>query len=168
MSAQALVKFENASKDQRNRNEARRIRTKVNEARKKISDAGIRWPFELLQNALDAGPCPGKETIDIKIGHSNGVLTFEHTGAPFTTNDLAALLSGGSNKDFESVIRFVSLITNCLCFIYVCFFKYIYKHLLLCLIILSKATNNSTKSARKACLSNSRARKSLAIRWTKT
>ena len=80
---------------------------------------------------------------------------------PTTTNN-------NTNKDFESVIRFVSLITNCLCFIYVCFFKYIYKHLLLCLIILSKATNNSTKSARKACLSNSRARKSLAIRWTKT
>ena len=27
---------------------------------------------------------------------------FEHDGSPFTSSDLTALLSGGSNKDFES------------------------------------------------------------------
>ena len=30
------------------------------------------------------------------------MVTFEHDGVPFTSNDLAALLSGGSSKDFES------------------------------------------------------------------
>ena len=29
---------------------------------------------------------------------------FEHDGAPFTTTELAALLSGGSSKEFESEI----------------------------------------------------------------
>lgn len=91
-----------ARQDQITRNEARRIKTKVNDARNNTSDAGCRWPFELLQNAIDAGPRTGSDTINIKLACTGDVVTFEHDGMPFTVQDLAALLSGGSSKEFES------------------------------------------------------------------
>ena len=56
MSEEAFKIYEEALKGQHNRNEARRIRTLVTEARRNPHPAGLRWPFELLQNALDAGP----------------------------------------------------------------------------------------------------------------
>ena len=91
-----------ARADQLNRNEARRIRTKVMEARGSRHDAGIRWPFELLQNALDAGPRNGREFVNLSLSASDAVVVFEHDGAPFSLQELAALLSGGSSKDFEA------------------------------------------------------------------
>jgi hypothetical protein len=36
--------------------------------------------------------------------HTQSTLTFEHDGAAFTSQELAALLSGGSSKEFESEI----------------------------------------------------------------
>jgi hypothetical protein len=67
MSAQAFDLYEKALKEQHSRNEARRIRTRVNEARRSPHTAGIRWPFELLQNALDSGPRPGLATVTIAL-----------------------------------------------------------------------------------------------------
>ena len=72
------------------------------EARGSITSAGPRWPFELLQNALDFGPRPGSTSVAICLSYEQTKVAFEHDGPPFTPNDLTALLSGGSSKDFES------------------------------------------------------------------
>ncbi|ATB26897.1 sacsin N-terminal ATP-binding-like domain-containing protein [Melittangium boletus] len=101
MSESALVAYNVARERQLSRNEARRIRTRVDEARKKAVDAGGRWPFELLQNAHDAGPRPGRAGIRVRLATTEDGFLFEHDGAVFQPLDLAALLSGGSSKDFE-------------------------------------------------------------------
>lgn len=95
-------KFKQVRTDQSDQYQARRIRTKVHDARNSISDAGVRWPFELLQNALDAGPRPGESLVNLSLSASKSLVTFEHDGAPFSLEELVALLSGGSSKDFES------------------------------------------------------------------
>ena len=104
MSEAAVKIYEETLKEQHSRNEARRIRARVAEARGSISSAGMRWPFELLQNALDFGPRTGNSSVAIRLSVEQGTVAFEHDGVPFTSNDLAALLSGGSNKEFESEV----------------------------------------------------------------
>jgi hypothetical protein len=104
MTETALRVYKDALDVQHSRNEARRIRTRVNEARQNPHPAAIRWPFELLQNALDAGPRAGKKTVAIRMVQEASRVIFEHNGAPFTSEELAALLSGGSSKEFESEI----------------------------------------------------------------
>lgn len=100
MSETARAEYEKASNRQRIRNDARTIRTKVNEAQTTPS-AGIRWPFELIQNAHDAGPRDGDKRVKISFTFKDNDLLVSHTGKPFTTEELAALLSGGSSKDFD-------------------------------------------------------------------
>jgi len=102
MSNKAYELYLKDRQNQQSRNEARHIRTRVTEARRSRHAAGMRWPFELLQNALDAGPRPGRETITVSLACKSDSLVFEHDGAPFTSAELAALLSGGSSKEFES------------------------------------------------------------------
>lgn len=102
MSDEALKEFERARKDQLDRNEARRMRTLVNQARGDTHGAGSRWPFELTQNAHDPGARIGKADVDIDLTFDGRTVLYEHDGRPFTMQDLAALLSGGSSKDFES------------------------------------------------------------------
>jgi len=102
MSEQALKVYTQARAAQAVKNEARHIRTKINEARGSPQDAAVRWPFELLQNALDAGPRTGRPSVNISLTHDKGTFVFEHDGAFFQIQELAALLSGGSSKDFES------------------------------------------------------------------
>lgn len=102
MSEAALQIYEDGLKQQHNRNEARRIRSRVTEARRNPHPASVRWPFELLQNALDAGPRDGRSTITVCLRQQGSRVIFEHDGAPFTSIELAALLSGGSSKEFES------------------------------------------------------------------
>ena len=102
MSEIAFKKYEEARKEQLNRNEARRIRTRVTEARQNTHPASFRWPFELLPNALDAGTREDRSFITIGLRRESSKVVFEHDGAPFTLVDLAALLSGGSGKEFES------------------------------------------------------------------
>jgi hypothetical protein len=104
MSEEALKIYEESRKAQLNRNEARRIKTRVSEARKSSHRAALRWPFELLQNALDAGPRPGCDCVNVSVRCDSSAIVFEHDGAPFTTTELAALLSGGSSKEFESEV----------------------------------------------------------------
>lgn len=96
--------FGRALSEQHARNEARRIRTRVHEARRNPHAASIRWPFELLQNALDSGPRDGCDSITVRLRRDASHLTFEHDGAPFSSEELAALLSGGSSKEFESEV----------------------------------------------------------------
>lgn len=102
MSDEAYAIYEEALKQQHTRNEARRIRSRVNEARMSPHAAGARWPFELLQNALDAGPRPRRSSVSVRLRRTSATVLFEHDGAPFTFTELAALLSGGSSKEFES------------------------------------------------------------------
>jgi len=78
------------------------MRTLVEQARGNVERSGARWPFELTQNAHDPGPRPGIDEVTIDISFKGQTVIFQHDGKPFSTQDLAALLSGGSNKEFES------------------------------------------------------------------
>ena len=102
MSNEAMKQFEQARKEQYDRNEARRIRALVNQARDDTSGAGSRWPFELTQNAHDPGPRTGKAGVDIDLEFDGYSVLYRHNGKPFTMQDFAALLSGGSSKEFEA------------------------------------------------------------------
>ena len=102
MSEAAFSLFEETFREEQDRYQARRIRADVRDARGSIPSAGPRWPFELLQNALDVGPRPGNSSVAIRLNCEQTKVSLDHDGAPFTSSDLTALLSGGSNKDFES------------------------------------------------------------------
>src|SRR5206468_1041771 len=102
MSDEALKQFKQARNEQLDRNEARRMRTLVNQARGDTHGAGARWPFELTQNAHDPGARDGKAGVDINLTFDGQTVLYEHDGRPLTMQDLAALLSGGSSKEFES------------------------------------------------------------------
>jgi hypothetical protein len=103
MTQEAYDLFGQALNVRHARNEARRIRIRVHEARGNPHPASVRWPIELLQNALDSGPRSGT-TITVRIQCETSKLIFEHDGAPFTSDELAALLTGGSSKEFESEV----------------------------------------------------------------
>lgn len=81
---------------------ARRIRGKVRDARSDPDHAARRWPFELVQNAHDAGPRAGREGISLQLDLVDRLLRFSHDAAPFTMGDIAALITGGSSKDFDA------------------------------------------------------------------
>lgn len=102
MSDAALKQFEQARKEQLDRNEARRMLALVNQARGDTHGAGARWPFELTQNAHDPGARDGKTGVDIDLLFDGETVSYEHDGNLFTMQDLAALLSGGSSKEFKS------------------------------------------------------------------
>lgn len=102
MSDEAFAIYEEALKEQHTRNEARRIHTHVQQARNSPHASGRRWPFELLQNALDAGPRIGRSSVTVRLLCQDSAMVLEHDGAPFSSTDLASLLSGGSSKDRES------------------------------------------------------------------
>ena len=102
MSELAVSLYDKSLNEQHSRNEARRILTRVTEARRSIPSAGKRWPFELLQNALDFGSGFERSSVSIRLSCESGLVAFEHDGVPFETDDLTALLTGGSNKEFES------------------------------------------------------------------
>ena len=86
---------------QTTQNDARRIRTRVEAALGSPPRAGARWPFELVQNAHDAGPRDTDEHVRIDFFLRDGALVVSHTGKPFVSQELAALLSGGSSKEFD-------------------------------------------------------------------
>ena len=101
MSKIALEEFRDARVNQTTRNDARRIITRVEAALNNPARAGVRWPFELMQNAHDAGPREGNDSVGIEFIIRNEELIASHTGMPFTPQELAALLSGGSSKEFD-------------------------------------------------------------------
>ncbi|MCB9686087.1 MAG: hypothetical protein H6735_13685 [Alphaproteobacteria bacterium] len=68
MSDRALEVFATARDRQMNQNFARTIYVKVRAAKTDWEDAGECWPFELLQNAPDAGPRPGRAAVSVEIG----------------------------------------------------------------------------------------------------
>ncbi|MCK6483027.1 MAG: hypothetical protein L6R00_02695 [Phycisphaerae bacterium] len=97
-----LANFRETFNEQVQKALARRIHAKVRDARSDPDRAARRWPFELLQNAHDAGPRDGLQGISVTLELDEGVLRFQHDAAPFTMADIAALLTGGSSKDFDS------------------------------------------------------------------
>ena len=101
MSTQAFEEYNNARTRQVIKNDARDIRTKVQDAQQNPG-ADDRWPFELLQNAHDAGPRIGDDTVTVNFELQEQTLTVNHTGKPFTLQELAALLTGGSSKQFDN------------------------------------------------------------------
>jgi hypothetical protein len=56
----------------------------------------------LTQNAHDPGARDGKTGVDIDLAFDGHTVLYEHDGKPFTMQDLAALLSGGSSKEFDA------------------------------------------------------------------
>jgi len=102
MSKKALEKYADARTTQLQTNEARKMRALIKQARGNIQRSGSRWPFELTQNAHDPGPRSEGGQINITLVHDQQQVVFGHDGKPFSTGDLAALLSGGSSKDFDS------------------------------------------------------------------
>lgn len=68
---------------------------------------GLRWIWELLQNARDAAQPSG---VHIKVRLSEDELRFEHDGKPFTSGEIAHLVYHGSTKieDFNNVGQFGS------------------------------------------------------------
>ena len=102
MTKGVLQKFQKVRTDRLGKNDARRIRAERDKARSSTSAAPRRWAFELLQNAHDPGPRKGAEYVDVEFRGGATVLRFRHNGRPFELDDLAALLSGGSSKEYES------------------------------------------------------------------
>jgi hypothetical protein len=102
MSEAFYKKYQADCSTQLQKNEARKMRSLVEQARGDIQRSGSRWPFELTQNAHDPGPRPGQDEINLSLRFNGRTVVYEHDGKPFSTRDLAALLSGGSNKDFDS------------------------------------------------------------------
>ena len=101
MSKAAINEFNNARIQQTTQNDARRIRTRVEAALSNAPRAGVRWPFELVQNAHDAGPRDTDERVRVDFFLRDDALVVSHTGKPFDSQELAALLSGGSSKEFD-------------------------------------------------------------------
>lgn len=102
MSDDALRACEEAEKQQLAAGQARKIRAQVHQARQSPDDSGRRWPFELLQNAVDPGPRRGRTSVSVELRCDSAKVVFEHDGKPFEPRELMALLSGGSSKDYES------------------------------------------------------------------
>ena len=102
MSKLAREEFDNARILQTTQNDARRIFQRVRAAQQSSPRSSIRWPFELIQNAHDAGPREGDDRVEITFVLSEDRLVVSHTGKPFVAQELAALLSGGSSKEFDS------------------------------------------------------------------
>ena len=101
MSEIALNEYSSAREQQLTRNDARRILTRIDAARQNPVAASRRWPFELIQNAHDAGPRTGDARVEIVFRFQGNDLAVSHTGKPFAAQELAALLSGGSSKEFD-------------------------------------------------------------------
>ena len=102
MSRLARKEFDDARLLQTTQSDARRIRERVDAAQQNPARAGIRWPFELIQNAHDAGPRDGDERMKIHFDLCDDRLVVSHTGKSFLALELAALLQGGSSKDLDS------------------------------------------------------------------
>lgn len=101
MSEIAHAEYDNARKRQLDRNDARDIRNGVEAAQGNPARAGVRWPFELIQNAQDAGPRDQASFVEVDFLQQGGNLVVSHNGSPFVAQELAALLSGGSSKEID-------------------------------------------------------------------
>ena len=102
MSEIARQAMDRARTDRENQNDANHILRKVNPVRGNPAVAEERWPFELIQNAHDAGSREGQNRVDVAFVLSDdGNLVVSHTGKHFESRELEALLTGGSSKEYE-------------------------------------------------------------------
>ena len=65
--------------------------------------SGVRWPFELLQNAHDFGAREGEDLVEVEFCQQDDNLVVSHNGRIFSIPELKALLSGGSSKEFDGI-----------------------------------------------------------------
>ena len=103
MSENALREAQAVDREQARRKDARDILKGVNSALNSPDSSGVRWPFELLQNAHDFGAREGEDLVEIEFCQHNENLVVSHNGRIFSIPELKALLSGGSSKEFDGV-----------------------------------------------------------------
>ena len=103
MSENALREAQAVDRENAHRNDARRILQRVVLALDSQLSSGVRWPFELLQNAHDFGAREGEDLVEIEFCQHNENLVVSHNGRIFSIPELKALLSGGSSKEFDGV-----------------------------------------------------------------
>ena len=101
MSENALREAQAVDREQAHRNDARRILQRVVSALDTKSSSGVRWPFELLQNAHDFGARDREDLVEIEFSQKDDNLVVSHNGRIFSIPELKALLSGGSSKEFD-------------------------------------------------------------------
>jgi len=90
---------------QTRKNAARDINKAINKwTRDRTEVASKRWVWELIQNSLDVQTKyqRGKYKIKIDWEEDSKRLLFAFNAGPFTSQDLVALITGGSSKPFES------------------------------------------------------------------
>ena len=103
MSENALREAHAVDREQAHRNDARRILQRVVLALDSLPSSGVRWPFELLQNAHDFGAREGEDFVEIEFSQQDDNLVVSHNGRIFSIPELKALLSGGSSKEFDGI-----------------------------------------------------------------
>ena len=103
MSENALKEAQAVDKELAHRNFARRMFQRVKSALDGQLTSGVRWPFELLQNAHDFGAREGEGLVNIKFSQQGENLVVSHNGRIFSIPELKALLSGGSSKEPDGV-----------------------------------------------------------------
>ena len=103
MSENALKKPQSFDRGQAHRNDARCILQRVVLALDSQRSSGVRWPFELLQNAYEFGAREGQDLVEIEFSQHNEQLVVSRNGRIFSIPELKALLSGGWNKEFDGI-----------------------------------------------------------------
>ena len=103
MSDNALREAQEVDRESARRNDARRILRSVGLALDSLGASGVRWPFELIQNAHDFGAWDGEDLVEIEFCYEAQKLIVSHNGRIFSIPELKALLSGGSSKEFDGI-----------------------------------------------------------------
>ena len=104
MSENALREAHEVDREQAHRNDARHILQRVDLALESPLSSGVRWPFELLQNAHDFGAREGEDLVEVEFCQYDENLVVSHNGRIFSIPELKALLSGGSSKEFDGIV----------------------------------------------------------------
>ena len=79
MSENALREAHEVDREQAHRNDARRILQRVVLALKSQQSSGVRWPFELLQNAHDFGAREGRTSSRSSFASTTKIWLFPTT-----------------------------------------------------------------------------------------
>src|SRR5262245_1826830 len=90
-----------AMEDQVLNQAARNILQDVRAARNDHATSARRWVWELLQNAV-ASTTESGDDVDVEVELAGDWLTFQHARGPFSTENLGALITGGSSKPLQS------------------------------------------------------------------
>ena len=81
---------------------ARDILTKIENWRTtRVSTARRRWPFELLQNAIDTAKARKQGNLKVSFQFDGKRLVFSHNAGQFSLKEVGALIYGGSTKPYD-------------------------------------------------------------------